>query len=426
MHNRPIKAQLTDLRVEPLRPDERDAVWQAVVAAKPMVSSAVTTPNNPTLLFITVRPMYTAIAAALIILVSSGATVAAADSARPGDLLFGVDTTVERVRVALADEDKKTELRARFAEERAIEAESLIVEAENRNRTAATTVTSSTVSTTEHTDDDSTTRKRAAEAAEQAIAALRAVESELAEKGNEIALQAIRDARLRLEARTVRIESDSDDRTDDSRNDDDTVSRTTTNTTTDGSATRIEEIEVDVIDGTAYIKIEANDQKRISEVALTDRAAIISHIAQILGVSEDTVSDRIDIEYSSGSMRSDNARSSDDTDEDRSEQRDYSDSDDTDEDRSERKDDSDSDDADEDRSDRSSDDVSRIEDTSTLTRVKIEIEDNQAKVEVRFASGGEDEYRLNTTNVTEVRADIERRYGVTGAVLDSMLRIEMD
>ncbi|TSC77636.1 MAG: hypothetical protein G01um101424_259 [Parcubacteria group bacterium Gr01-1014_24] len=47
-----------------------------------------------------------------------GGTVVAADDARPGDTLFGIDRAVENVRVSLASEENKNELRVRFAEER--------------------------------------------------------------------------------------------------------------------------------------------------------------------------------------------------------------------------------------------------------------------------------------------------------------------
>src|SRR3989338_1729944 len=50
--------------------------------------------------------------------VGSAATIAASDSAKPGDLLFPVDTAVEKVQVLFAGEIKKNELKIKFSEER--------------------------------------------------------------------------------------------------------------------------------------------------------------------------------------------------------------------------------------------------------------------------------------------------------------------
>jgi hypothetical protein len=66
---------------------------------------------------------------AVIIVLGIGGTVAASDSARPGDLLFPVDRFAEDAHLALtADADAKAALRAQIAEERADEIESLVKE----------------------------------------------------------------------------------------------------------------------------------------------------------------------------------------------------------------------------------------------------------------------------------------------------------
>lgn len=75
--------------------------------------------------FIFTRTSMIPLAIALIVLLGAGGTVAASDSARPGDLLFPLDRAVEDARLALASEDDKLDLRIRFADERLREFESV-------------------------------------------------------------------------------------------------------------------------------------------------------------------------------------------------------------------------------------------------------------------------------------------------------------
>lgn len=63
---------------------------------------------------------------ALLILGGGGGVVAASNASVPGDTLFAVDRAVERVRLNLADDEKKSELRVRFAEERIEEAKEVV------------------------------------------------------------------------------------------------------------------------------------------------------------------------------------------------------------------------------------------------------------------------------------------------------------
>lgn len=75
--------------------------------------------------FIFTRTSMIPLAIALIVLLGAGGTVAASDSARPGDFLFPLDRAVEDARLALASEDDKLDLRIRFADERLREFESV-------------------------------------------------------------------------------------------------------------------------------------------------------------------------------------------------------------------------------------------------------------------------------------------------------------
>lgn len=70
------------------------------------------------------------IIAIVLVLGIGGGTIAVADNAVPGDALFGIDRATESVRLALSSDDRKSELKARFAEERIEEVESLIKDAD--------------------------------------------------------------------------------------------------------------------------------------------------------------------------------------------------------------------------------------------------------------------------------------------------------
>ena len=63
---------------------------------------------------------------ALAVLLGAGGTAVAADSARPGDLLFPVDRAVEEVRAVFTVGEGKAELKIKFAEERLDEMDSIL------------------------------------------------------------------------------------------------------------------------------------------------------------------------------------------------------------------------------------------------------------------------------------------------------------
>ena len=63
---------------------------------------------------------------ALIIALGAGGTAVVADNARPGDALFGIDRAVENMRISFSGDEKKNELRIRFAEERVDEIDALV------------------------------------------------------------------------------------------------------------------------------------------------------------------------------------------------------------------------------------------------------------------------------------------------------------
>lgn len=80
------------------------------------------------------------IALALILMLGGTGVVAAAETSRPGDSLFVLEQKIEGLRLALASDDKKTQLEARFAAERLLELSSILDESVNKNVSATTTV----------------------------------------------------------------------------------------------------------------------------------------------------------------------------------------------------------------------------------------------------------------------------------------------
>ena len=99
---------------------EKEKVWQDILR-----KVEVQEVSPYWLLSLIQKPMISSLIIALIVALGAGGTIVAADSARPGDMLFGLDRAVENVRVALAQEENKDNLRIRFATERIREVEDL-------------------------------------------------------------------------------------------------------------------------------------------------------------------------------------------------------------------------------------------------------------------------------------------------------------
>lgn len=68
------------------------------------------------------------VAVVLIALLSTGGTVAAAQAARPGDLLFPVERAIERTQLYFASPEREAALRTAFANERLFELEDILAE----------------------------------------------------------------------------------------------------------------------------------------------------------------------------------------------------------------------------------------------------------------------------------------------------------
>jgi hypothetical protein len=88
--------------------------------------------RSPYVSWVAPRAMVVAVVCVLLI-ITAGGTVAAAESARPGDWLFPIDQAAETVRLTLASEERRETLKADFLVERMTETESIIAEVATRD-----------------------------------------------------------------------------------------------------------------------------------------------------------------------------------------------------------------------------------------------------------------------------------------------------
>jgi hypothetical protein len=111
-----LEKALSQISFRELSGEEMNLGWQKIA-----------TGQSPTLLALIIRRkiMFASIIVTLVLALGIGGTVVTADNASPGDTLFGVDRAVENLRLRLASNEKKNELRIRFADERVREVEKI-------------------------------------------------------------------------------------------------------------------------------------------------------------------------------------------------------------------------------------------------------------------------------------------------------------
>lgn len=137
-NNEKIEKTLSKISFHGLSREEQDFVWQNIEKKTAPSFSLLTLTLN--------KNMITSFIVALALTLGVGGTVVTADNARPGDTLFGIDQAVENLRLRLSGEEKKNELRIKFAEERVKEIEELTKENSSMNRPAAEDIKESSVS----------------------------------------------------------------------------------------------------------------------------------------------------------------------------------------------------------------------------------------------------------------------------------------
>ena len=120
MNKKNLEENLKGIKSRQISPSEKDALWVNIVRANReggyKKSLAILS------IFNFKKHMIGALIALLVVL-GGGGVVAASNSAVPGDALFGVDLAVEKAKINFAgNDDKKNELRVKFADERVAEA----------------------------------------------------------------------------------------------------------------------------------------------------------------------------------------------------------------------------------------------------------------------------------------------------------------
>lgn len=136
---RKIKKQLKNLRVIKLDKAASEEMRDILLSKiKNDITVGDRSPRSPISLISIFTPSVRAIIVSLIVVLIPGGgftTVKAALSSLPGDFLYPVKITTEKIQVALvSDEDEKTQLRVGFAERRLQEAEEIINKEENGER----------------------------------------------------------------------------------------------------------------------------------------------------------------------------------------------------------------------------------------------------------------------------------------------------
>ena len=141
--------KLEQLGLRPITEIEKNLLWSKITRrfyaehAREAVTSAGRRP-----LLSKVLNFRTALASLLVVSFLTGSTIVAADSAKPGDLLFPVDIAIENVRIIIAVNEKKDELRIKFAGERLGEAKIILAILTSESVGTHTTATSSAATST--------------------------------------------------------------------------------------------------------------------------------------------------------------------------------------------------------------------------------------------------------------------------------------
>src|SRR3989344_5524727 len=120
-----VEEQLKNIKLKALTKEESNLLWskieQKIILERPAAHAHVFPIMNMLKLKFAVPAFL-----ALVLIVSSFSTVALANNAKPGDLLFPVDLALEKFQIVFASNAKKSELKVKFSEERVVEAESVL------------------------------------------------------------------------------------------------------------------------------------------------------------------------------------------------------------------------------------------------------------------------------------------------------------
>lgn len=116
-----LEEKLNKIHLQKMTETEKNSVWFSIASKQELRG------NQKKLLgsFFSKKYMIATLVA-LVVMLGGGGVVAASNTAVPGDALYGIDQAVERIQIKLANDDKKAELKVKFAEERISEVEEIV------------------------------------------------------------------------------------------------------------------------------------------------------------------------------------------------------------------------------------------------------------------------------------------------------------
>jgi hypothetical protein len=150
-----IEKELKNTSPEPLSSQEKGEVLMSIKSDIKNLSTEGGAPKLEVNKSINMeKSLMIKIAAVVVAFTATVSTAFASNSARPGDILFGVDRALEEIQLALTTDDgREAELKLQFAEERLQEVRELIAEANSSNSSDdnSSSSTSSSSSSTSQT-----------------------------------------------------------------------------------------------------------------------------------------------------------------------------------------------------------------------------------------------------------------------------------
>lgn len=319
----------------------------------------------------------------ILVLVLGTGTAVAADRAKPGDRLFGLDRAIEWTRLKLAvSGEAKAQIAAAIADERQREADLLAQKGRDEARREA--------------------EQQSDAALEQAQLTVAQVRAKLETKKNAKAVEALKKVEDKLSDLRAR-------RADDDDGDDDAG---------------LTEAEVKLFGAYALIKFEQNDEKSSYRMETTDRNAILSDIAKRTGLSTAALKALVKFETEDGDDNEDkendraNVNRNGNANQNENENRNRNTTQNTNTTNRNRNDDDDNE----------NENVNRIPNPPEIDQWKIEVRvgNGRAEIKTEFAGQNHQEWTLQTTDRAVILAEITARTGLTPAEVETMWDYEVE
>lgn len=115
-----LPEKLNKIKIKNLSTEDKNLIWSSIIYKKSKKVGKSLLPFN-------LKTNMIGVLIALAVVLGGGGVVAASNTAVPGDTLYGVDLAAEKAKIALvSSEDKKNNLKIKFAEERLFEVETIV------------------------------------------------------------------------------------------------------------------------------------------------------------------------------------------------------------------------------------------------------------------------------------------------------------